>query len=125
MKLLSFLILLLIAGISGAIVLAIVGFRGGILVSIAIGFIGALIGTWLSGALGLRETLAVNVGGKTFPIVWSIIGATPFVTLIGLFGGGDTTDTSNHNENRPRRNEGTKKTKISSFLRGRFSGGKA
>jgi uncharacterized membrane protein YeaQ/YmgE (transglycosylase-associated protein family) len=87
MTLLSFLILLLIAGIYGAIGRAIVGFRGGILVSIAIGFIGALIGMWLSEALGLREMFAVNVGGKTFPIVSSIIGATPFVALIGLFGG--------------------------------------
>ena len=87
MTLLSFLILLLIAGICGAISRAIVSFRGGILVSIAIGFIGALIGMWLSGALGLREMFAVNVGGKTFPIVWSIIGATLFVALIGLFRG--------------------------------------
>ena len=87
MTLLSFLILLLIAEIYGAIGRAIVGFRGGILVSIAIGFIGALIGMWLSGALGLREMFAVNVGGKMFPIVWSIIGATLFVVLIGLFRG--------------------------------------
>jgi uncharacterized membrane protein YeaQ/YmgE (transglycosylase-associated protein family) len=87
MTLLSFLILLLIAGICGAIGQAIVGFQGGILVSIAIGFIGALIGMWLSGALGLREMFAVNIGGKTFPIVWSIIGATLFVALIGLFRG--------------------------------------
>ena len=87
MTLLSFLILLLIAGISGAIGQAIVGFRGGILVSIAIGFIGALIGMWPSGALGLREMFAVNVGGRTFPIVWSIIGATLFAVLIGLFKG--------------------------------------
>jgi uncharacterized membrane protein YeaQ/YmgE (transglycosylase-associated protein family) len=87
MTLLSFLILLLIAGICGAIGQAIVGFQGGVLVSIAIGFIGALIGMWLSGALGLREMFAVNIGGKTFPIVWSIIGATLFVALIGLFRG--------------------------------------
>jgi hypothetical protein len=62
MTLLSFLILLLIAEIYGAIGRAIVGFRGGILVSIAIGFIGALIGMWLSVALGLREMFAVYVG---------------------------------------------------------------
>ena len=69
MTLLSSLILLLIAGICGAMGQAIVGFRGGILVSIAIGFTGALIGMWLSGARGLREMFAVNVGGRTFPIV--------------------------------------------------------
>ena len=87
MTLLSFLILLLIAEIYGAIGRAIVGFRGGILVSTAIGFIGALIGMWLSVALGLREMFAVNVAGKMFPIVCSFIGATLFVALIGLFGG--------------------------------------
>jgi uncharacterized membrane protein YeaQ/YmgE (transglycosylase-associated protein family) len=81
------LILLLIEGICGATGQAIVGFRGGILVSIAIGFIVALIGMWLSGALGMREMFAVNVGGKTSPIVWSTIGATLFVVLIGLFRG--------------------------------------
>jgi uncharacterized membrane protein YeaQ/YmgE (transglycosylase-associated protein family) len=85
MTLLSFLILLLIAGICGAIGQAIIGFHGGILVSIATGFIGAFIGMWLSGALGLREMFAVNIGGKTFPIVWSIIGSILFVALIGLF----------------------------------------
>jgi len=81
------LVLLLIAGICGAIGQAIVGFRGGILVSIAIGFIGALIGMWLAGAVGLREMFAVNIGGKTFPIIWSIIGSALFVALIGLFRG--------------------------------------
>ena len=85
MTLFAFLMLLLIAGICGAIGQAIVGFRGGILVSIAVGFIGALIGVWLAGAFGMREMFAVNIGGKTFPIIWSIIGSALFVALIGLF----------------------------------------
>jgi uncharacterized membrane protein YeaQ/YmgE (transglycosylase-associated protein family) len=72
MTLLSFLILLLIAGIYGAIGRAIVGFRGGILVSIAIGFIGALIGMWLSVALGLREMFAVYVGASANKISTTI-----------------------------------------------------
>ncbi len=84
MTLFAFLMLLLIAGICGAIGQAIVGFRGGILVSIAVGFIGALIGMWLAGELGMREMFAVNIGGRTFPIIWSIIGAALFVALIGL-----------------------------------------
>jgi len=87
MTLFSFLVLLLIAGICGAIGQAIVGFRGGILVSIAIGFIGALIGMWLAGAIGLREMFAVNIGGRTFPIIWSIIGSALFVALLGFFRG--------------------------------------
>ena len=49
MTIISLLILLLIAGVCGAIGQAIAGFsRGGILVSIAIGFIGALLGMWIS-----------------------------------------------------------------------------
>lgn len=85
MTVLEFLLLLLIAGICGAIGQAIAGSsRGGILVSIAVGFIGALLGSWMSSQLGLPELLSVNVGGKSFPIVWSIIGAVVFVTIVGL-----------------------------------------
>jgi len=89
MTVISFLLLLLIAGICGAIGQAIVGYsRGGILVTIAIGFIGALIGIWLSGVLGLRELFALQIGGQTFPVIWSIIGAALFVALISLLRGG-------------------------------------
>jgi uncharacterized membrane protein YeaQ/YmgE (transglycosylase-associated protein family) len=84
MTLLSFLLLLLIAGICGAIGQAIAGVEGGLLVTIAVGFIGALIGIWLAGALGLSEIFAVNIGGRTFPIVWSIIGSALFAALIGV-----------------------------------------
>jgi uncharacterized membrane protein YeaQ/YmgE (transglycosylase-associated protein family) len=85
MDLWSLLILLLVAGICGAIGQAIVGYsRGGCLVSIALGFIGALLGMWLAGALGLPELFAVNIGGKNFPIIWSIIGAAIFVAILSL-----------------------------------------
>ena len=85
MTILSLLILLLIAGICGALGQAIAGTgRGGILVSIAVGFIGALLGMWIAGAMGLNEMFAVNIGGKTFPIIWSIIGSAIFVALISL-----------------------------------------
>ena len=85
MDLWSLLILLLVAGICGAIGQAIVGYsRGGCLVSIALGFIGALLGMWLAGALGLPELFAVNIGGKNFPIVWSIIGSALFVAILSL-----------------------------------------
>jgi uncharacterized membrane protein YeaQ/YmgE (transglycosylase-associated protein family) len=81
----SFLVLLLVAGICGAIGQAIVGYnRGGCLVSIAIGFIGAIVGVWLAGILGLREMFAVRIGGESFPIIWSIIGSALFVAIINL-----------------------------------------
>jgi uncharacterized membrane protein YeaQ/YmgE (transglycosylase-associated protein family) len=79
------LILLLIAGICGALGQAIGGYsHGGCLVSIALGFIGALLGTWLARTLGLPELLAIPAGGMNFPIIWSIIGAALFVAVIGL-----------------------------------------
>jgi uncharacterized membrane protein YeaQ/YmgE (transglycosylase-associated protein family) len=79
------LILLLVAGICGAIGQALTGYsHGGCLVSIALGFIGALLGTWLASKLGLPELLAVPAGGMRFPIIWSIIGAALFVAVINL-----------------------------------------
>ena len=86
MGLIDLLILLLIAGLCGALGQAIAGVsRGGCLVSIALGFIGALIGMWLAGALGLPEVLPLSIGGgRTFPIIWSIIGAAIFVAVISL-----------------------------------------
>ena len=83
--LIQLLVLLLIAGVCGALGQAIGGYtHGGCLVSIALGFIGALLGKWLAGALNLPELFALNVAGLHFPVIWSIIGAALFVALIGL-----------------------------------------
>ena len=83
--LIQLLVLLLIAAVCGALGQAIGGYsRGGCLVSIAIGFIGALLGSWIAGALHLPELFALNVAGVHFPIVWSIIGGALFVALINL-----------------------------------------
>ncbi len=85
MTLIDFLLLLLIAGLCGSLGQAISGYsRGGCLVSIALGFVGALIGSWLAGKLGLPELLPVRIGSTGFPIVWSIIGAALFVAVISL-----------------------------------------
>jgi uncharacterized membrane protein YeaQ/YmgE (transglycosylase-associated protein family) len=82
---LQLLVLLLIAGVCGALGQAIGGYtHGGCLVSIALGFIGALLGRWLAGALNLPELFALNVAGLHFPVIWSIIGAALFVALINL-----------------------------------------
>ncbi|HEY3581442.1 MAG TPA: hypothetical protein VGK82_12890 [Pyrinomonadaceae bacterium] len=85
MTLLQLLLLLLIAGICGSLGQAIAGYsRGGCLVSIALGFIGALLGLWLARLLGLPELIPVVIGGTSFPIIWSIIGSALFVALITL-----------------------------------------
>lgn len=83
--LIQVLVLLLIAGVCGALGQAITGYsHGGCLVSIALGFVGALLGTWIAGALHLPELFALDVAGMRFPIIWSIIGAALFVAVINL-----------------------------------------
>lgn len=89
MTLVDLLLLLLVAGIIGSIGQAIAGFeRGGCLVSIGVGFIGALLGAWLGRQLGAGDLFVLEVGGTSFPVVWSIIGATVFVAIISLISRG-------------------------------------
>ena len=91
MTLTEVLILLLIAAVCGGVGQALAGFDlGGCLVSIVVGFIGAYIGMWLAGRLGLPEMLAINVGGKTFPIIWAVIGSAIFTLIVGLIRKGIT-----------------------------------
>jgi len=86
MTILEFLILLVIAAICGAIGQALAGYSlGGLLITIVVGFIGALLGTWLSRSLGLPELLMIDVGGQPFPILWAIIGSALFTAIIALF----------------------------------------
>ena len=88
MSVVELLILLLVAGICGAAGKAIAGwFPGGFLASIGVGFVGALVGTWVARLIGLPELFAVNIGGTGFPIVWSILGSALFVAFIGLISG--------------------------------------
>jgi uncharacterized membrane protein YeaQ/YmgE (transglycosylase-associated protein family) len=85
MSILEFFLLLVVAGICGSIAQGIVGYsHGGCLVSIGLGFVGALLGTWLARAAGLPDLFVIEVGGQKFPIVWTIIGATLFSALIAL-----------------------------------------
>jgi uncharacterized membrane protein YeaQ/YmgE (transglycosylase-associated protein family) len=85
MTLIDVIILLIVAGICGSLGQAISGYsRGGCLVSIALGFVGALVGMWLARLMHLPELFAVQIGTTSFPIVWSIIGSALFVALITL-----------------------------------------
>jgi uncharacterized membrane protein YeaQ/YmgE (transglycosylase-associated protein family) len=85
MTFIEFLILLFVAGICGSLAQAIVGYsHGGCLVAIVMGFIGALIGTWLARLTGLPELLSIQFGGQSFPIVWSIIGGALFTAVLSL-----------------------------------------
>ena len=82
----QFLVMLLIAAIIGSLAQALVGYsHGGCLVSAALGFIGAVLGTWLAGLLGAPELWTIDVGEARIPVVWSIIGATLFVGVLQIF----------------------------------------
>jgi uncharacterized membrane protein YeaQ/YmgE (transglycosylase-associated protein family) len=86
MTIVDFVILLVIAALCGAVGQALAGYSvGGCVTSTLVGFVGAVIGTWLAGNLGLPEVFAINVGGRAFPIVWSVIGSALFVALLALF----------------------------------------
>jgi uncharacterized membrane protein YeaQ/YmgE (transglycosylase-associated protein family) len=89
MTVIDFVILLLIAAVCGAVGQALAGYSvGGCITSILVGFVGAVLGTWLAGLLGLPEIFAINVGGRTFPIVWSVIGSALFVAVLSLISRG-------------------------------------
>jgi uncharacterized membrane protein YeaQ/YmgE (transglycosylase-associated protein family) len=85
MSLLGFLLLLLIAAISGALGQALAGYSlGGCLVSTIVGLIGGYIGWWLATQFGLPAILTVNIEGQPFPVVWAVIGSAIFAAIIGL-----------------------------------------
>jgi len=86
MSLLGFIFLLIIASISGALGARIAGRRGmGCLASIVLGFIGALIGTFIARQLHLPLFPWIQFGDHPFPVVWAVLGAAFFVALLNLF----------------------------------------
>jgi uncharacterized membrane protein YeaQ/YmgE (transglycosylase-associated protein family) len=86
MTLTGLLVLLVIAGIVGGLGQSISGYSfGGCLMSIIVGFIGAYLGVWLAGQLGLPEIFTVNIEGQSFPIVWGIVGSAILSLILGLF----------------------------------------
>ena len=61
MSLISMILLVLIAGICGAVGQSIAGYsRGGCLASVAVGFIGAMLGMWVARMVGMHELFAVR-----------------------------------------------------------------
>ena len=81
----EFLVLLVIAGLSGYVASTLMGARRiNILVMVALGFIGALVGRYIAGFFGLPEPLPVNIGGSSFPLVWSIGGSALVVAVVNM-----------------------------------------
>jgi uncharacterized membrane protein YeaQ/YmgE (transglycosylase-associated protein family) len=85
MTLLEFFLLLLIAALAGGLGQALSGYSlGGCLVSIVVGFIGAFIGMWIARQLSLPILIPINIGGQTFPFIWSVLGSAIFSIILGL-----------------------------------------
>ena len=79
------LISLIIAGIAGSIGRSLSGFsRGGCIISIVVGFIGAIIGTWLARELQLPDPFMIVIRGTSYNILWTIIGAVIFTAALSL-----------------------------------------
>jgi uncharacterized membrane protein YeaQ/YmgE (transglycosylase-associated protein family) len=84
-SLVEILVWLIIGAICGVIAEALVGFSpGGLLASIAVGLVGAFIGSWLAGALGLPALLTLTFGDVQVELIWTIIGAALLVALLSL-----------------------------------------
>lgn len=85
MSLVELIILLVIAAICGSLGQALVGYSaGGFLISVIVGIIGAYIGMWVANEFNLPVFYALNIGGKPFPIIWSIIGSAIFAVVLAL-----------------------------------------
>jgi len=81
----NLIILLIVGGIVGVIAQRLAGYsRSGCLMSIALGFIGALIGTWAVKQFRLPEIYVLKIGSTSFAVVWAIIGAAALVAILGL-----------------------------------------
>ena len=85
MTVLELIVYLIVGGVCGAIARAVVGgTAGGFVISLLVGFLGAYLGTWLSHQLHLPALFVVTIGGRPFPIVWSIVGGILLVAVANL-----------------------------------------
>jgi uncharacterized membrane protein YeaQ/YmgE (transglycosylase-associated protein family) len=82
MTVLELIVYLVIAGVCGAIARAVAGGTGrGFILSVLLGFLGALVGTWIAHVFHLPLFFTVVIENHPFPIVWSILGG---IVLVGI-----------------------------------------
>lgn len=87
-RVIQLIILLIIAGVCGSIAQRLVGGKGvGCLASIALGFIGALVGQLIAQKAKLPELFSIRIGNQQFPVIWSVIGASLFAAVLALLSG--------------------------------------
>jgi uncharacterized membrane protein YeaQ/YmgE (transglycosylase-associated protein family) len=86
MNILSILFMLLIAAVAGAVGANLAGRKKlGCITSIALGFVGALIGILIAQTLDLPLLIYIRFGNHHFPVIWAVIGAALFVAFLNLF----------------------------------------
>lgn len=86
MDLLQLLILLVIAGICGAVAELIVGFSPPglqvMLVSVIVGVIGAFIGGWIAETFSLPPITEIRVGNIRLNLLYTILGSTLLLVIL-------------------------------------------
>lgn len=85
MTIIGFLLLLVVGAICGLIAEMIVGYSpGGFIASAVVGFLGALIGTWVAHAVHLPSLLAVTIENKSIEVAWAVLGAIILLSVLSL-----------------------------------------
>ena len=85
MTFIDFVILFIIAAIIGSLARKVVGLeKGGCIVSAIVGFIGAIIGTWLGREYNLPEIWSPTIRDMNYPVVWSLMGAILFTIVLSI-----------------------------------------
>ncbi len=81
----KFIVLLIIAFFCGSIGAQLAGAKKeGCFINIVLGYVGAIVGGWLSRKLHMSDIIVVY----GIPVIWSIIGAAIFVAIISMMTGG-------------------------------------
>jgi uncharacterized membrane protein YeaQ/YmgE (transglycosylase-associated protein family) len=85
---LEFLFLLLVASILGSVGAAIAGRRQlGCLTSIAVGFIGAVLGRWGADRLEIEDIWTISLSDQDIPVFSTLVGAAVFIALLNVISG--------------------------------------
>lgn len=83
MSFLNVVLLLAIAGVCGFLATKLMGARRiNIILMIILGFIGAALGQWVAGFYNLPLFLPVEIGTRTFPVVWALVGSVAIVGIV-------------------------------------------
>lgn len=85
---LEFLFLLFVASVLGSIGAGIAGRRElGCLTSIAVGFVGAMLGRWGADELGISDIWVLTIRDTRIPVFATIVGAAVFIAVLNLVSG--------------------------------------